>query len=313
MDRLQSMEIFVAAVDRGSFTAAARVFRLTPPMVGKHIRFLEQRLGARLLTRTTRRQALTEIGRQYYGRCKRILEEVRSAEAGAEAMRAAPRGELRISAGVSFGSLRLSPALADYLATYPEVTVQLNLSDQFVDLIEEGYDAAIRIGELADSSLIARPLQPYRMMICASPAYLKRMGTPRTPADLVRHACLGFSNWSRGGGWRLGRENVTESDLPTCRFQSNNGQALRTAAMNGLGIVMQSEVILAEDVAAGRLVEVLPDFLPPPRPMHLIYPRDRQATPKLTTFVEFVLERFGVRSRQSARTRVSPTTPHRRR
>lgn len=296
MDRLLSMEIFVTAVERGSFTAAARVFRLTPPMVGKHIRFLEERLGSRLLTRTTRRQALTEIGRPYYARCKRILEEVRGAEAAAAAMRASPRGELRISAPVSFGSRRLSPVLADYLALYPEVSVDLTLSDQFVDLIEERYDLAIRIGKLADSSLVARPLQPYRMMICASPSYIARAGIPKRPEDLAGHSCLGFTMWSGSGGWSLGRTGVRRDDLPTCRFQSNNGQALLMAALRGAGIVMQSEVMLADDVAAGRLVQILSDFLPPPRPMHVIYARDRQATPKLTTFIEFLVERFGARN-----------------
>lgn len=296
MDRLLSMEIFVTAVDRGSFTAAARVFRLSPPMVGKHIRFLEERLGSRLLTRTTRRQSLTEIGRQYYARCKHVLEEIRGAELAAQAMRASPRGELRISAPVSFGSRQLSPALADYLSLYPEVSLDLTLSDHVEDLIAQRYDVAIRIGELADSSLVARPLRPYRMMICAAPSYLARTGVPKKPEDLRRHSCLGFSMWARGGGWSLGRASVRADDLPTCRFRSNNGQALLLAALNGVGIVMQPEALLADDVAAGRLVQVLSDFLPPPRPMHVIYPRDRQATPKLMTFIDFVVDRFGARN-----------------
>jgi DNA-binding transcriptional LysR family regulator len=152
MDRLLSMEVFVATVDRGSFTAAARAFRITPAMVGKHIRGLEERLGARLLTRTTRHQSMTEIGRNYYERCGQILGAVRDAEASAEAMRVAPKGEFRITAPISFGALRLAPALADYLAAYPEVGVELDLTDQVVDVVKEGFDAAIRIGPLADSS-----------------------------------------------------------------------------------------------------------------------------------------------------------------
>jgi len=139
-------------------------------------------------------------------------------------------------------------------------------------------------------------LQPYRMMICASPSYIARAGIPKRPEDLAGHSCLGFTMWSGSGGWSLGRTGVRRDDLPTCRFQSNNGQALLMAALRGAGIVMQSEVMLADDVAAGRLVQILSDFLPPPRPMHVIYARDRQATPKLTTFIAFLVERFGARN-----------------
>lgn len=293
MDRLLSMEVFVTVVETGSFTAAAEVFRISPPMVGKHIRDLEARLGVCLLSRTTRRQSLTEIGQQYYERCKYILGEIKAAETGAEVMRATPRGNLRVNAPVSFGSLRLAPALAHYLRAYPEISLELTLNDRLVDIVEEGYDAAVRIGELADSSLIARRLAPYRMMICAAPAYIKRAGVPVSPTDLVSHQCLGFTHWRKQGGWRLGRSDVGDSAYPKSRFQSNNGQALRMAALAGSGIVMQPEVLLAEDVMAGRFVEILKDFWPKPRPMHLVYPRDRQAVPKLTTFVDFMITRFG--------------------
>src|SRR5690348_307261 len=149
------MEIFVAAVERGSFAAASRAFQITPPMVGKHIRHLEERLGARLLTRTTRRQSLTEIGRQYLERCRAILADIAAAESGAEAMRSTPRGTLRVSAPVSFGSLRLAPAMTEYLARYPDVSLDLNLSDHVVDLVEDGFDAAIRIADEIDPGLVA--------------------------------------------------------------------------------------------------------------------------------------------------------------
>lgn len=292
MDKLLSMEVFVTAVETGSFTAASEAFQISPPMVGKHVRELESQLGVRLLSRTTRRQSLTEIGQQYYERCKFILGEIKAAEAGTEVMRATPRGNLRINAPVTFGSMRLAPALAHYLAAYPEVSLELTLNDRVVDLVEEGYDAAIRIGELADTSLVARPLAPYRMMICAAPEYLAQKGTPASPADLVSHHCLGFSHWSKRGGWRLQRSNTSDSALPKVRFQSNNGQALRTMALAGFGIVMQPEILLAEDVTAGKLVEILKDYWPTPSPMSLVYSRDRQAVPKLTTFIEFMLARF---------------------
>lgn len=294
MDRLTSMEVFVAVVEAGSLSAAAQRFNLSAPMVGKHIRHLEERLGARLMTRTTRRQSLTEVGRHFYERCVGILDEVRIAEAGAEALRAAPRGRLRVSAPVSFGSLRIAPALADYLAAWPEVSVELALEDRVVDLAEEGFDAAVRIGVLKDSELVARPLQPYQMRICAAPSYLARMGTPRRAADLLQHQCLGFTHWSRQGGWSsLAGLLAGEEDPPMCRLISNHGGALRMAALQGVGIVMQAEVLVADDIAAGRLVSLLEDELPPPRPMHLVYPRDRQPVPKLTTFIEFMLSRFG--------------------
>jgi len=187
MDRLLGMRIFVLAVDRGSFAAAARECRITPPMVGKHIRALEERLGSRLLARTTRRQNLTEVGRRYYERCRRILQEVDDAELEAHAARDTPRGMLRISAPVSFGSMRLAPVLGEFLDSHPAIEIELLLEDGIVDLVGGGYDAAFRIGALPDSGLVARRLAPYRMSICAAPAYLKRMGIPRTPDDLSDH------------------------------------------------------------------------------------------------------------------------------
>ncbi|HEX7649363.1 MAG TPA: LysR family transcriptional regulator [Noviherbaspirillum sp.] len=293
MDRLRSMEVFVAVVDAGSFTAAAEMFAMSPVMVGKHIRQLEERLGARLLARTTRRQSLTEIGRQYAERCRQILADIKTAESGAEAMRSTPRGTLRISAPVSFGTQRLAPAMTDYLAAHSEVSLDLDLSDRMVDLVEEGYDAAIRIGELRDSTLVARPLTEYRMMLCASPEYLKQAGTPKTPEDLAHHQCLDFAPLNRRVRWNL---NGTESEFPASRFRSNQGQALRMAALRGYGILLQSEALLGEDVAAGRLVPVLEEYLPAPRPVSLVYPRDRLATPKMTTFIAFMLERFGTQA-----------------
>ena len=295
MDKLRSMEIFVAVVDAGNFTAAARAFQLSPVMVGKHIAHLEATLGARLLTRTTRRQSLTEIGAQYVEQCRAILAQIAAAESGAEAMRSVPRGRLRITAPVSFGSEWLAPAISDYLRLHPEVGVDLNLNDRMVDMVEEGYDAAVRIGPLDDSGMIARPLFNYAMAICASPAYLKKRGTPLTPDDLARHECLDFMVGAVGVRWRLQSVHDVRGkrELPASRFRTNSGQALRMAALKDFGIVMQAEVLLAQDIAAGRLVPVLCVYLPPARPMHLVYQRDRRATPKLTTFIDFIVERFG--------------------
>jgi DNA-binding transcriptional LysR family regulator len=295
MDKLRSMEVFVAVVDAGSFTAAAERFDMSSVMVGKHVRHLEELLGARLLARTTRRQSLTEIGLHYAERCRAILAEIEAAESGAEAMRIAPRGMLKVTSATSFGTQCLAPALADYLALYPEISVDLQLNDRVVDIVEEGFDAAVRIGALDDSSLIARPLMPYRMLLCASPDYLKRAGVPRRPEDLHNHQCIDYAHWNRRVTWKLKTRDGAEMALPAGRFRSNNGQALRMAALRGYGIIMQAEILLGEDVAAGRLVPLLQDYLPPPRAIHLVYPRDRQPTPKLTTFVDFMLARFGAR------------------
>ena len=293
MDRLLGMEVFVAVVESGSLTAAAAKLNLSGQMAGKHMRALEARLGAAVLTRTTRRQSLTELGRDYYERCKLILEEVRLAESSADALRAAPRGRLRITAPVSFGTNCLAPALVDYLAVYPDLSAEVILNDHVVDLVEDGFDIAVRVGDLPDSGLVARPLAPYEMVICAAPAYLARAGTPTTPQDLAHHECLGFTHWRHRGGWRLGQLDADRGKTPASRFECNHGPALRMAALRGFGLVMQSRVLLAADIAEGRLVPVLEDAAPPPIPVHLVYPRNRQQLPKLRTFIDFALERFG--------------------
>jgi DNA-binding transcriptional LysR family regulator len=293
VDKFVSMEIFVAVVEAGSLTAAAERFEISSAMVGKHIRSLEARLGTRLLTRTTRRQSLTEIGRQYYEQCRRILADVKDAESLAESMAAAPRGVLKVTVPLTYGVEIFSPAMTDYLSEWPEVTLELDLSNRMTDLVEEGFDAAVRIGQLQDSSFVARPLKPYRMRACASPAYLARAGIPRTPADLAHHECLGFLHWGREGAWRLGGESAAENALRAGRFRANNGQALKVAALRGFGLVLQPEALLAREIASGELVSVLEEHLPEGAPVHLVYPRDRRATPKLTSFIDFVIERFG--------------------
>ncbi|MFL9895711.1 LysR family transcriptional regulator [Paraburkholderia sp. RL17-381-BIF-C] len=293
MDKFVSMEIFVAVVEAGSLTAAAERFDISSAMVGKHIRSLETRLATRLLTRTTRRQSLTEIGRQYYEQCRRILADVKDAESLAEAMAAAPRGVLKVTVPLTYGVEVFAPAMTEYLTAWPDITLELDLSNRVIDLVEEGFDASIRIGQLPDSSLVARPLKPYRMRACASPAYLARAGTPRTPEDLKEHECLGFLHWGREGLWRLGGESAEENHLRAGRFRANNGQALKVAALHGFGLVLQPEALLAREIASGELVSVLEDYLPEGAPVHLVYPSDRRATAKLTSFIDFVIERFG--------------------
>src|SRR3982751_3262030 len=193
MDRITGLSVFAKVVESSSFAAAARYFGLSPAMVSKHVVALEERLGARLLNRTTRRVSPTEIGRVFYERATRILADLDDAEQEASALQATPRGLLRVNGPLSFGTRQLAPAIADYLAACPEVEIDVTLNDRVADLVEEGFDLAIRIGRLADSSLIARRIAPCRIVTCAAPAYLAKHGTPAKPADLAAHNCLGYS------------------------------------------------------------------------------------------------------------------------
>jgi len=292
MDRLLSMEVFVTSVDLGSFTAAANAFKITPPMVSKHINALEKRLGATLLARTTRTQNLTEIGRKYYENCKLILNQIAEADAGAESMGSKPKGHLRVNASMWFGSLTLAPLICDYLQLYPEVNIELSLADRYIDIVDEGYDVAIRIGDLKDSSLIARKLAMFEVAICASPNYLAKAGIPRKPGDLAQHQCLGFTNWHSQGGWKLMQRGLDSTAQQIPRFESDNGQALLAAAVKGIGIIMMPKELLRQDIEAGRLVELMNDHVPPARPIHAVYPKERQLAPKLTSFVNFLLEQL---------------------
>ncbi|CAD5264257.1 LysR family transcriptional regulator [Bosea sp. 62] len=295
MDRLTSMQVFVKVVEAGTLTAAGISLGLSSQMVGKHLRFLEERTGARLLHRTTRRQSLTEIGSAYYERCKLVLAEADAADAIAQNLRATPRGKLRINAPLSFGAHSLTPALIRYMQRYPEVSVDLSLTDRVVDLAEEGYDAVIRISPLKDSGLIARALRPYQLIACASPAYLAARGTPQVPADLADHECLGFAYWAAPPlfDWEFIGPSGIERVTVRSQFLTNNGQALRQAALSGFGITLQAEDLLREDIANGRLVRILPGYEGPTRPMHIVFMPDRSPTPKLRSFVDFIVAEFG--------------------
>ena len=284
------MEVFVTAVESRSFTVSASLLKMTPSTVSKHISALEKRLGTPLLQRTTRRQHLTEAGQAYYEQCKQIMAHLVAAEAGVEAMSSHPKGMLRVSASVWFGSLTLAPLVCDYLKVYPEVNLQLSLTDRYVDIVDEGYDVAIRIGNLADSSLIARKLSMFEVAICASPEYLQQYGVPQTPEDLLQHQCLGFSNWHSHGGWKQISPYLNISSA--LRFESDNSQALRVAAVKGLGIILTPRALLKADIEGGRLTELLPHYTPPARPIHAVYPRNRQSQPKLTTFVDYLISAF---------------------
>ncbi|MBK0025259.1 LysR family transcriptional regulator [Stenotrophomonas sp. S48] len=290
MDLLRCMQAFVAAADHGSFSAAAEHLQVSAVMVGKYIQQLEAHLGSALLQRNTRRQRLTDAGVTYLAACRQVLEQVLQAEADVAGLQRQPRGLLRISAPTTWGSCVLAPLLAGLLRAQPELNIELDLSNRRVDLIEDGFDAAIRVGPLPSQELVARPLPPYAMSLCAAPAYLRRRGTPRTPADLAGHDCLSHLAWRGGHGWQLANGEQVDWEA---RLSSNDGLALREAAVAGAGLVLQPTALLAAEIAAGRLKPVLRDYLPEPRPMHLIYLPDRRPRPRLQCFVEYVMEQLG--------------------
>ncbi|WP_296228475.1 LysR family transcriptional regulator [Ralstonia sp. UBA689] len=295
MDRLTSMAVFVKAAETGSFASAGVALGLSSQMVGKHVRFLEAHYGMRLINRTTRRQSLTEAGRAFYERSRAVLAEADAVDALAANLQAEPRGTLRVNAPISFGVHCLVPMLASYLRAYPEVQVDLTLSDRIVDVVDEGYDAVIRIAPLADSGLIARELSPYRLVVCASPAYLAGHGTPEHPADLENHQCLSFAYWAQPTAldWEFSNAQGQTIVRVKSRLSINNGAGLRMAALEGLGIILQPLELVQDDLASGRLVQLLSDYEAPSRPIHLLYSPDRRPTPKLRSFVDHVVAAFG--------------------
>ena len=295
MDRLTSMGAFVMAAESGSYASAAERLGLSPQMVAKHVAALEQRLGARLLNRTTRRQSLTELGSAYYERCKHILSEAQAADSLAQIMNDTPRGKLKISAPVTFGSYSLMPFVTEFLRQHPEVEIDLHLTDRFVDLVEESYEVTFRIGPLTSSSLTARPLAPYRLVACAAPSYLAERGVPQIPDDLQNHECLGYAYWSRPADreWVFCKDSVVERVQVASRLQVNESKALLSAALDGFGIVLGPEDFLEPSLRSGELVRLLADYEAPSRQMHLLYTANRQRTAKLRRFIDAALARFG--------------------
>ncbi|MGC6386895.1 LysR family transcriptional regulator [Ewingella sp. S1.OA.A_B6] len=302
MDRLTSMNVFVRAAELGSFAAAANALRISPQMVAKHIARLEARLGTALLSRTTRRQHLTDIGRSYYERCKIVLAEAEAADAIALDMKATPSGIIRVNAPVTFGASMLAPFITQYLDKYPGTQVELTLNDRLVDPVEEGYEVILRIGELNDSQMIAYPLRPYRLIACASPGYLAQNGMPKTPAELLHHACLVYGIWSPQAPcrWLFRKEGKDEEIQPEGRFRSNDWRALLQAAVRGYGVTLGPEDVLNEEINAGRLVQVLPDYEGPSRPMHILTPAGLRQTVKISSFIKAVKETFSAQNNNAA-------------
>ncbi|NWK88469.1 D-malate degradation protein R [Raoultella terrigena] len=293
MDKLRGMETFIAVVEHGSFTEAASHLEMSAVMVGKYIALIERRLATRLLERNTRRQSLTDAGRVYYEEAKRVLEQVSIAESSVERLRLAPAGTLRISAPTSFGACVMAPLIATFLQQWPDVRVELDLTNRLVDLVDEGFDLAVRIGDIHQTDLVAKYLCAYRMVICAAPAYLSRHGTPLTPADLAGHLCLSHTVWTARNEWKLPGVTQEVRWRRDAVLRCNDGYGLRMAAIAGAGLLLQPEVLLGEDLASGKLVRVLEAYTPEPRPVHLLWRQDLRPLPKLTRFVEHVLTEVG--------------------
>ncbi|MBK5527734.1 LysR family transcriptional regulator [Pseudomonas sp. TH06] len=299
MDLFQSMGVYVKVVEAGSMTAAALQCDMSTTMVGNHLRALEQRLGVQLLQRTTRRQRLTEFGSVYYQRCLDVLGLVADSERLAEQALDEPRGLLRITAPLTFGVERLAPALSDFSLQYPQVKMDVVLTNSRPDLLESGLDVAFRLGHFDQSNLIARPLIDYTLTVCASPQYVTRRGMPNTPEDLQQHDCLSFAypagdDWqSVEKRWRLsGPDGEIMVDVSGPMLM-NTSAGLHQAARTGMGIVMLPDALVEQDLREGKLVEVIPDYQPPSRPLHLLYAPDRYRLPKLRRFVEFAMKTWG--------------------
>jgi DNA-binding transcriptional LysR family regulator len=286
------MAVFAKVVESSSFAAAARHFDMSPAMVSKHIRTLEERLGVRLLNRTTRRVSATEVGQNYYERCLRILNELKDAERAAGDLEAAPRGLLRVTTSVSFGAHQLAPAIADYLVAYPDVSIDLSLHDNYVDLLEERIDLAIRLGQLSDSSLIAKKLYTVEMVLCASPGYLAANGTPQKPHDLSKHNCLIYT-YAAPRAWTFTDANgKAEVIRISGRLSANSGDPLLALALKDTGILLGPDYLVANDLNAGRLVRLLPDYKTQETPVYAVYPHSHFLSAKTRTFVDFLAARF---------------------
>jgi DNA-binding transcriptional LysR family regulator len=293
MDRLTAIAVFTRVVDSGSFSAAADHFNLSKSTASKLVIALEQRLGTRLLQRTTRRLSVTEAGAAYYESCVRLLHDADEAERAITQLAAVPQWTLRLNVPMSFGQLHVVPALGEFLRRYPQIRVDMVLDDRLVDLLAGGFDVGIRIARMTDSSVVSRRLAVNRVVVCASPAYLAANGIPRAPRELVGHACLNYSYLSSHTTWRFvgprGRESVTVRGP----FQANNGDALKAAALAGLGLVQLPTFIAGPELAAGTLQSVLEEYEDRSLGVWALYPSSRRPEPKVRVLVDFLAERFG--------------------
>jgi DNA-binding transcriptional LysR family regulator len=261
--------------------------------VSRHVAELEAHLDARLLNRTTRRLSLTESGSALYERCVQLLADLEEAEETVTAATVVPRGTLKLTCSITFGTRHLAPAIAAFAARHPQLRFDVELSDRVVDIVDEGFDLAVRIGEIGSQSLVGRRIGSSQVVCCAAPSYLAAHGTPRTPADLAQHACLSYEYAPARNLWRFRDRQGRDQDVRTAgRVHANNGQMLCALAVAGMGINFEPDFIVAPDVRAGKLVQLLPDFAPPSIPIHAVYPSRRHLSAKVRAFVDFLVTRY---------------------
>jgi DNA-binding transcriptional LysR family regulator len=292
MDRLDTMRIFTAVADERGFAPAARRLRLSPPAVTRAVAALEDRIGARLLHRTTRVVRLTEAGARFLADCKRILAEVDEAEAAAAGSHAEPRGQLVVTAPLMFGRLHVAPIVLDFLKRHPRVSVRTLFLDRVTDLVEEGIDVAIRIGALPDSALTATRVGWMRRVVCASPRYLRARGTPRVPADLADHDAIAFGGIAPFRDWSFGPDGSQQIVTPQVRLEVNSAEVAVAAAVAGHGITRVLFYQAARELRAGKLRIVLAEFEPPPAPIHVVHAEGRRAAARVRAFVDFAAARL---------------------
>jgi DNA-binding transcriptional LysR family regulator len=287
------MRAFTKVVARGSYSEAAREMRLSRSAVSKYIIDLEEELGVQLLNRTTRSASPTDNGRLYYDRCLAILAEIEEADLAVSQLQASPRGMLHVNAPMSFGTLHLAKAVAEFMERYPELQIQLILSDQELDTVQEGFDVTIRIADLPASSLIARKIVPAGRILCASPAYLRRRGTPKHPKDLCDHECLSYGHLATGTQWKLtGKDGDHWLQVPW-KLCTNNAEVLRDAAVAGRGIALLPTFIASKELHSGGLRAILTKWHAPELAVYAIYPSTRHLSVKVRVFIDFLVERFG--------------------
>lgn len=293
MDRLTEMEAFTTVVDQGGFTDAARKMGISKSAVSKHVSSLEARLGSKLLNRTTRRVSPTEVGLAYYDRACQVLNDASEADALVTSMQAPPSGLLRVSVATDFGIHHLSPALSGFLKAHPEITVNVVLNNRYVELISEGFDLAVRIGEVEGGNLRARKLAETTTRMVASPSYLEKYGTPRRIDDLNEHKLLHYSSQSSGNVWKLTAPSGEKRHVRTSGWLSvNDGRSLLNAAINGLGIAHVPSFLFAEVMREGKVVDALPDLPQQVQGIHAVYPPGRFTLPKVRAFIDFLEEQF---------------------
>ena len=292
MDRFEEMRVFAAVVDAGSFVRAADALELSKTAVSRHVSELEARLGVRLLHRTTRKLSLTPEGQVFHARCKSLLGAVEAAEAEITAGSVQPSGVLRLNVPVTFGLMHLAPLWPDFMERFPQVTLDVSLADRVVDLVEEGFDLAVRIAQLSSSTLVSRQLATTRMVLCASPEYLSRHGEPKRPADLADHRVLAYSLFHQGEHWSFDGPQGRETVKINPSLRTNSGDTCRAAALAHQGVILQPSFLVGEELRRGELVEVLRGYRSGDMGIYAVYPSRQHLAPKVRAMVDFLVEAF---------------------